>query len=78
MCIPNNSEGKKKNANVSFRLSCFLFTFLRALDQGEEGNPLVIKGTREAVISAFSGDRLLMWDQKVVDIRHSWITLEVK
>eukprot|EP00904_Undaria_pinnatifida_P005826 jgi/Undpi1/2373/HiC_scaffold_13.g05756.m3 len=43
---------------------------------GEEGNPLVIKGTREAVISAFSGDRLLMWDQKVVDIRHSWITLE--
>ena len=42
-----------------------------------EGNPLVIKGGRGAVISAFSGDRALMWDQKVVDIRHSWVTLEV-
>ncbi|CAM9145891.1 unnamed protein product, partial [Laminaria digitata] len=46
------------------------------MNAGTEGNPLVIKGGRGAVISAFSGDRMLMWDQKVVDIRHSWITLE--
>ena len=50
---------------------------LTALHQGTEGSPLVIKGGRGAVISAFSGDRALMWDQKVVDIRHSWVTLEV-
>lgn len=48
------------------------------LEQGTERDPLVIKGSRDAVISAFSGDRNLMWNQKVVDIRHSWITLEVK
>ncbi|CAM9741543.1 unnamed protein product, partial [Sphacelaria rigidula] len=42
---------------------------------GEDGNPLVFEGGRGAVISAFSGDRSLMWSQKVVDIRHSWITL---
>lgn len=42
---------------------------------GEEGNPLVIEGGPGAVISAFSGDRDLMWSQKVVDVRHSWITL---
>lgn len=45
---------------------------------GEEGSPLVIEGGPGAVISAFSGDRSLMWSQKVVDIRHSWITLRVR
>ena len=49
-----------------------------ALDQGTEEAPLVIKGGRAAVISAFTGNRTIMWDQKVVDIRHSWITLEVR
>ncbi|CAM9262723.1 unnamed protein product [Pylaiella littoralis] len=42
---------------------------------GEEGKPLVIEGGRGAVINYFSGDRSLMWSQKVVDVRHSWITL---
>ena len=50
---------------------------LAAVEQGTEETPLVIRGGRDAVISAFSGNRTLMWDQKVVDIRHSWITLEV-
>ena len=45
---------------------------------GEDGNPLVIEGGRGAVINYFSGDRSLMWSQKVVDIRHSWITLRVR
>lgn len=44
---------------------------------GEEGNPLVIEGGRGAVINYFSGDRSIMWSQKVVDVRHSWITLRV-
>ena len=51
---------------------------LTTLDKGTEQTPLVIKGGRGEVISAFTGDRTLMWDQKVVDIRHSWITLEVR
>eukprot|EP00903_Cladosiphon_okamuranus_P016219 g14966.t1 len=42
---------------------------------GEDGNPLVIEGGRGAVINYFSGDKSLMWSQKVVDVRHSWITL---
>ncbi|CAM9261415.1 unnamed protein product [Pylaiella littoralis] len=42
---------------------------------GENGNPLLIEGGKGAVINYFSGDRSLMWSQKVVDIRHSWITL---
>lgn len=45
---------------------------------GEDGNPLVIEGGRGAVINYFSGDRSIMWSQKVVDIRHSWITLRVR
>lgn len=45
---------------------------------GEDGNPLVIEGGPGAIISAFSGDRSLMWSQKVVDIRHSWTTLRVR
>lgn len=44
---------------------------------GEEDSPLVIKGSRDAVITAFSGDKDMMWSQKVVDVRHSWITLQV-
>lgn len=47
------------------------------MNAGEEGNPLVIEGGKGAVINYFSGDRSLMWSQKVVDIRHSWITLRV-
>ncbi|CAN0453333.1 unnamed protein product, partial [Scytosiphon promiscuus] len=42
---------------------------------GEEGNPLVIEGGKGAVLNYFTGDRSLMWSQKVVDIRHSWVTL---
>ncbi|CAM9277288.1 unnamed protein product, partial [Laminaria digitata] len=49
---------------------------LTTLEQGTGSDPLVIKGSRDAVITAFSGDRNLMWNQKIVDIRHSWITLE--
>lgn len=45
---------------------------------GEEGNPLVIEGGRGAVINDFSGDKSIMWSQKVVDIKHSWITLRVR
>eukprot|EP00752_Nemacystus_decipiens_P009246 g8259.t1 len=45
------------------------------MNAGEEGNPLVIEGGRGAVINYFSGDKSIMWSQKVVDIRHSWITL---
>lgn len=47
------------------------------MNAGEEGSPLVIEGSRGAVINYFSGDKSLMWSQKVVDIRHSWITLRV-
>ena len=47
------------------------------MNAGEEGRPLVIEGGRGAVINYFSGDKSLMWSQKVVDIRHSWITLRV-
>lgn len=47
------------------------------MNAGEDGNPLVIEGGRGAVINYFSGDKSLMWSQKVVDIRHSWITLRV-
>ena len=56
----------------------FSFCAFATVDQGTEETPLVIRGSRDAVISAFSGDRSLMWDQKVVDIRHSWISLEVR
>ena len=45
---------------------------------GEEGNPLTIEGGRGAVINYFSGDKSIMWSQKVVDIKHSWITLRVR
>ncbi|CBN76912.1 EsV-1-164 [Ectocarpus siliculosus] len=46
------------------------------MNAGVEGNPLVITGGRGAIINYFSGDRSLMWSQKVVDIRHSYVTLE--
>ena len=45
---------------------------------GEEGSPLTIEGGRGAVINYFSGDKSIMWSQKVVDIKHSWITLRVR
>ncbi len=45
---------------------------------GYEGSPITIKGGRGAVINDFSGDKSIMWSQKVVDIQHSWITLTVR
>ena len=45
---------------------------------GEEGSPLTIEGGRGAVVNYFSGDKSVMWSQKVVDIKHSWITLKVR
>ena len=45
---------------------------------GEYGSPLTIEGGRGAVINYFSGDQSVMWSQKVVDIKHSWITLRVR
>ncbi|CAM9604888.1 unnamed protein product, partial [Ectocarpus fasciculatus] len=48
---------------------------LVTMNAGMEGSPLVIEGGRDAVINNFTGDRDVMWSQKVVDIRHSWVTL---
>lgn len=41
---------------------------IRSTGPGEDGNPITIVGTREAVLKATS---------PCVDITHSWITLEV-
>lgn len=41
---------------------------IRSTGPGEDGNPITIVGTREAVLKAVS---------PCVDITHSWITLEV-
>ncbi|CAM9972501.1 unnamed protein product, partial [Ectocarpus sp. 13 AM-2016] len=51
---------------------------LVTMNAGVEGNPLVIEGGRGAVINYFTGDKSMMWSQKVVDIRHSWVTLRVR
>ncbi|CBN76927.1 FirrV-1-B30 precursor [Ectocarpus siliculosus] len=48
---------------------------LVTMKAGVEGNPLVIEGGRDAVVNYYTGDKSIMWSQKVVDIRHSWVTL---
>ncbi|CAN0136813.1 unnamed protein product [Pylaiella littoralis] len=42
---------------------------------GMEGSPITITGGPGAIINGYTGNRLLMWDQKVADIRNSWTTL---
>lgn len=48
------------------------------MNPGTEGSPILIVGGKGAVINDFTGDRSLPWSQKVVDIRHPWITLRVR
>lgn len=45
---------------------------------GMEGSPITITGGPGAIINGYTGNRLLMWDQKVADIRNSWTTLNVR